>query len=214
MATYMQAPTIAWWQTIFDWLDQHNGFVTALATVALATLTAYLAFGNRKLLQASTAATKAAQEEAALTREAMQLEWRPILTCFPWKILGQPSPVPVEVRLVKNVGRGPALNVRLLSRVNTDPRAPWSVSAPFGLGAGEATSDLEWEEIVSQLNDAARPPNEVWGGPDVYDALFCQDQAGVLYRFKVPEPIPDIWPRNGPKEPWVEWLSTRVGDSL
>ncbi len=72
---------------VFGWLDQHNGAVTALATAALALLTAVLALLNRGLLRATAKATdaavraaKAAEDEAKASREAIELDWRPLLT--------------------------------------------------------------------------------------------------------------------------------------
>jgi hypothetical protein len=72
---------------VFGWLDQHNGTVTAIATAVLALVTIALAILNQRLLKASTKATEAAQraakageDEAKASREAMELDWRPVLT--------------------------------------------------------------------------------------------------------------------------------------
>lgn len=72
---------------ILTWLDQHNGAITALATFALALVTVFVWRANQRLVRANTKATraaeraaKAAEDEAKASREAMELDWRPVLT--------------------------------------------------------------------------------------------------------------------------------------
>jgi hypothetical protein len=210
----------AWSDQIFSWTEQHNGLITALATAALALLTAILALENRSLLKASSAATeatkraaKAAEDQATATAEALQLDWRPILTLHHTTQLSSVMPMSFPVVHVLNVGRGPALNVRYFRRLGERNAPPWQITKLFSVHGGGEAKDYKW---VDTKPPPSPPDDEVWGGafPNVKEVMICQDQAGHMYRFVDPQPIPDIWPGDSESRPfWVDWYNTLVGSN-
>jgi hypothetical protein len=202
------------WSQVFAWIEQHNGLITAVATAALAALTAVLALENRTLLKASAAATeatkraaRAAEDQATASAEALQLDWRPVLTFHhsteTHTITGAWSTTSA-VTYVRNVGRGPALNTRFLHRKrDEDGNSDWQRTKRFSLaGGGDTVSDHAWVKTDPHLGE---PSEDVWGGafPNASEVLICQDQAGHLYRFVDPQPIPDSWREGEKPQPWV-----------
>jgi hypothetical protein len=200
---------VSWpgWGQIGDWLDHHNGLITALATVALAALTAMLALENRRLLQASTRATDA-------TERALDLDWRPVLTFDHVTSSSRLGSTGISIAYaathVRNVGRGPALNVRFLHRrAKDDGSRAWQMTKRFSLaGGGDTVAGHSWVETdENSVAEKGEPADDVWGGPFplVNEVLICQDQAGRLYRFVDPEPVPAEWRVGDGKKAWVEW---------
>jgi hypothetical protein len=192
------------WGDAMTWLDQHNGLVTALATVALAALTAVLAIENRRLLLASADAT-------AATKRALDLDWRPVLTFHhateTSTITGAFTMISAAT-YVRNVGRGPALNVRFLRRKRNDDGTPdWQMTKRFSLAGGDTVSEHSWvtTDPGKGVPHQGEPPDEVWGAafPQAREVLICQDQGGQLYRFVDPEPLE--WRAGDPRKAWVEW---------
>jgi hypothetical protein len=188
-----------------------------VATAALAALTGVLAWENRTLLKASAAATeateraaKAAEDQATASAEALQLDWRPILTFHHTTQSGSTIPMTFSVVYVLNVGRGPSLNIRYLSRKSAGGGTTFQMTRRFSLHAGDGTLDYKW----STATPLPEPADEVWGGtfPTVKEVLICQDQAGHLYRFVDPQPIPDVWRGDNERRPvWVDWYRTWLG---
>jgi hypothetical protein len=217
---------IAW----LNWLDTHNGTITAGATAALAILTAVLVILNRRLLKESAAATAAATKAASATEKAassaheqalatekaaaaaqmaVELDYRPAVVVI--KTYGGGNP-PDRVELA-NFGRGPALNVHYLSRMS----AEWQ--------QGNPGHELEWRHASSPVIAAGQSPPAFavnWGMNEVADAVWqgatgvirqvvcCQDQAGNRYRYMPPNPMPEIWHVREAKNAWVEWYEALV----
>jgi hypothetical protein len=190
----------AWWDALLSWLDKHNGLVTALATAALALLTGILAIENNRLLKASARATET-------TERALELDWLPVLTFHHTTDRSDLGgfPMAFAATYVRNVGRGPAVNVRFLRRkVLDDGTKEWEMTKRFSLAGGDTIDRHAW---VSSDPHQGEPAEEVWGGvfPKAKEVLICQDQAGHLYRFIDPEPNPDKWQEGDPGKAWVDW---------
>lgn len=96
----------------FDWTE-----LAALAAIALAIVTGWLAFSTRKLARSSTADQRA--------------QWRPILTVDPEGHVDYDDATGELSFELRNVGRGPAFAVRADLRSGTEPIG---ASTP-GLGA-------------------------------------------------------------------------------
>jgi hypothetical protein len=171
-----------------------------------------LALLNRGLLRASAKSTdaavraaKAAEDEAKASREAMERDWRPVLSFDRTMRYGGGIAMASEASHVRNVGRGPALNIRYLRRTR-DADIQWGVTKLFSLaGSGDTADRPVWEDFDSLPSE---PAEEIWGGlfPAATRVLVCQDQAGFVYRFVDPNPIPDVWQEGiEPKPAWVDW---------
>lgn len=206
---------------VFSWLDQHNGAVTATATVALALLTAVLALLNRGLLRATAKATnaavraaEAAEDEAKASRESIELDWRPVLTfhhATGTSTVTEGFSMSFAKTVVHNVGRGPGLNVRFLQRKrNEKGGTDWQMTKRFSLAGGDNISSHSWvrPDPRSGVAELPEPADEVWGGafPRAKEVLICQDQAGHYYRFIDPRTFADVW-RDGeePRPVWLDW---------
>ena len=86
----------------FDWTE-----LAALAAIALAIVTGWLAFSTRKLARSSTADQRA--------------QWRPILTVDPEGHVDYDDATGELSFELRNVGRGPAFAVRADLRSGTEP---------------------------------------------------------------------------------------------
>ena len=217
---------------VVSWLDVHNGAITALATIALAALTALLVWLNRQLLGAASASANAAHEAAEATQKAanaalteaqatekaanaaqlaLELDYRPVIVIT--NSFGQGNP-PDRV-ILENVGRGAALNVWYVCKMATEWHAgnpghaeEWRIGGRRSLAAGKNS-----DELAANFGMGGLPPNELWQGAKglIQKVVVCLDQAGNRYRFAHPSPVPDIWRPGDDLSDWAEWYAA-LGD--
>lgn len=190
------------------------------ATIVLAVVAALTLIANRRLVKetqrmadASQQSAAAAGDEVAAAREevaasrAMIEEVRkdreisalPYLT---WSIRKwPPSGTTSEVQefAVANFGRGPAINCRFVSVQDGQRRQ----SLRFDLSAQEAG------QLVAYVHrESLHDPGAILGDRDqltIYHALFCYDQFGNMYRFRIGEQKPDTWTEGDEAPEWAKW---------
>lgn len=195
-----------------DWPAVALDFVT----LGLAIGTVYLARETRKSVDEIAKSAAAAQAEAdatlALVAEARtdrELEVQPLLTLGAEQAVMplRPGETNVPWLQVRNVGRGPALTVRIVQYLSGEMF--WS-EGRFLIPAGEqfppASPTLNGGRPMLPLSDhrgiSSVDPNFVGSDPDNIVA-YCRDQLGNGLRFAVRtgEP-PEVWHRGEPAKPW------------
>jgi hypothetical protein len=160
----------------------------AVGTMALAIFTAALAWSTWHMAQAASAQAQAAERQASATGAQVERAHRPVLVPVPYSTdvsyrsdgtLDQEagpaialSPRPAAFLAAKNVGMGPALNVR---GTFTAPRGAATVRFPtVGIAAGErGTVTFEGSEDLTYA----------WADDDTVEAMLeYDDVAGQTYR--------------------------------
>jgi hypothetical protein len=183
------------------WVQAVAALVQAVAAVAIVKLTLRLNRLTQGYAQAAEDQAKASAEQAKAsaalaelaqaTLQAAQtyreLDWRPYL------VLSEACPP----GMVKNIGRGPALNGRALRLVHQDANSEewaWIGSQSFAVGSNDSTS-LEW------LKTAVKAGTQE--GPEGTIRLYCEDQFGNRYEFRRHWPSPEICKHGEDQPTWV-----------
>jgi len=124
--------------SITRWIDRHNGFVTAIATVFIAAFTLALIFANRKLwkvsrehskhLEASVAISKeaadAATNSAKVAETALHVAERAYLRINNFEVVNFRISQHLNIRYeIHNVGHTPAEIIESLTIVDVVPKA-------------------------------------------------------------------------------------------
>ena len=181
----------------------------ALAVLSPVAVIVYQSFWTRRAAEASLAIVRETQRDR-------ELAVQPVLIASTAVLAGNGSPV---VQL-QNIGRGPAIRVRIFWRVNTVPR--YTSQVELHLGAG-ATLPAAYHPAPGIANTQEGPglqltgqrlanevPAEVVGfhQPENFIA-YCLDQLGNRLRFnlRTGEP-PKVWPSNdeAPPPDWAGFL--------
>jgi hypothetical protein len=121
-------------QGIENFLDTHNGAITALATIVVAAFTVVLAFVTRRqarltraLAESGAIAAKAARKSAEVAEKSVNDVERPYVfveNIDPQvKVFGLPGAVPFVVLSLRNYGRSPALIRQLSALLEISPHA-------------------------------------------------------------------------------------------
>lgn len=194
------------------------GVLSGLAALALAILTALLLVLNQRLIAATykmaqatsvealatlaeARASRRQVEVATRTLDAMQLDqemaWRPYL------VVDNLTP---STAFLRNIGRGPALNVLVLDRPADS--TPWEIGGPVAVPVNPELAGVVRLPLVPQVNP---PPKEVLGhnpSPDI--VVLCRDQFGNWFRFEPERAALVSWRfrSEDPKPVWVVWAET------
>lgn len=181
-------------------------------TLALAAATVYLALQTKQSVKEAARTAGAAKAEADATvdlvKEARidrELEVQPVIvgeTYGPITVAeGQIAPA-LQVR---NIGRGPALTVRVLK--NLDGEVFWSEGL-FAIPPGGQTfppyspaNPAQIFPLTGQASPTAVEPSLILAAEDV--VVYCRDQLGNGLRFNVRAgKPPELWPRGKAAPRW------------
>jgi hypothetical protein len=216
-----------------DWTLVGPAAMQAVTAILIGILTVLLVRYNRRLaneakesrrvaqqsLTAATGAAVAATEQTRATTEALQLDWRPVLahsfpaTPIPGALAERPRIE--QVAEIKNVGRGPALNVYVaVSELLLDglpPRVMEGWAPACAAGATESVSLRPATLNQFHISD------ETWKGAGDWwrkRLIFCQDRAGNVYRFVPPQPLPEMVAVGDSSNPWAEGYRAQVANHV
>jgi len=186
-----------------EWVTLLAVVVTALATAVLAILTWRVVTENAKLIAAAEKQATASLATVEEIKRDRELAYRPYLI---WTFTEfreteyDPTTDYSDTLRVQNIGRGPAVNgVYCMLLVKTWRRSPTFDSPPGDDGP-----------MKSYGQAGPRPPEDFLGYQDEggrWEAMFCEDQLGNVYRFRPLVTKPDIWPAEKTERSsgWVEW---------
>jgi len=116
-AQYVMRPLKAIWRRILitiDWINQKGPFVTAIATVAIALLTAFYVLYSRGQWQVMSGQLSVVQRQFRQAQEQEQWDLEPYVDLTKAVVLKSPISTdnPVVVLTLTNKGKSPAKNVR------------------------------------------------------------------------------------------------------
>ena len=183
-------------------------WLIAGATLALAGVTVFLGLQTRDAARETAKAAKAAQADAdasaALvdeTRRGRALEVRP------WIAFGGSSGETdgMPAHRVRNIGRGPALSVRLVQKAAGE--VFWSIGT-FFIPPGEYVPASEGQMVpLGDRRGAASVEPSLAGDGRNNVVAYCRDELGNGLRFvmRTGEP-PEVWLRGSPPPPWATAL--------
>ena len=177
----------------------------AAATQTAASATQQAAIATKEEADATREEATASKEATLALRDQVEREWRPILVLT--EALGDMSPFdhPNAIFVhVGNLGRGPAVNGLIALLKPSEPG--WRTSAPFALGGGQSRRFETFPHSSPINSDAFQQHPSV----PIRISIFCEDAAGIWYRFTPPSPTPEIWRQGTPQADWVPFYRAEI----